>query len=381
MASIGLVAAVVWQVGGFSTDPNPPATPTQTTVTDEPTTGPSDPTEQPTETPTNSESETPTGDATDGSEPSTPPETETETPPMAWSPDQLPVCGEPFALPDADLALTVETGPDGPVAPGGVFQSAVENPTATAVSGSAASPFAVVVNDGVVVATQTNFVLQGGEGTPILALSSGGESQLPVVIPPGCDGGELSPGRYETFVLVALGSANTDGSVMMGAGGPWALDIADDGSDGQDWSRTLPVGGVPFPDVCGDSWDLGEPSTGMELELVHDVRSPRSASDDIEGDVRITTTKAMTDVVLYTHILILQDGVQVSAPVPANDNVMRVFMSPSASLTARIYSGLTGCDGALLPAGEYEAAVLLLGSDGTTPQVVARSELMPLVIE
>jgi hypothetical protein len=35
----------------------------------------------------------------------------------------------------------------------------------------------------------------------------------------------------------------------------------------------------------------------------------------------------------------------------------------------------------LLPAGEYEAAVLLLGSDGTTPQVLARSELMPLVLE
>lgn len=385
MVSIALVAAVVWQVGGFSTDPNPPATPTQTTVTDEPTTGPSDPTDEPTGTPTNGESETPTDDPTE-----TPADGPTEGNDQVdfpiydgtlpdFSDAVIPECGDTFALPERTSALVVEGGPsDGLPDSGGGWDAILTNTSEEVVQGFVTFGDLVVVGgDGRVVSSiDTDFM--GAEGPSYVGIAPGESMPVPLDLSGNC--GELASGSYQAYAMVTF--VAEDGTLEQAQGGPWPIEL---GSGESHPGETLPEGTVEMDLTCGATWVLPEVGTEMGLELIDPIRTPRSATDDIDGDAALRVTQPIVEA-LYVVVVVLKDG-EVVGSLPAGDVYTSAAASPGVSVPLFFGHNLRACYGdpvkpPQLPAGDYEVAVVAAAiTESESVTVLAVVEPTALVIQ
>ena len=374
VATIALIAAVVWQVGGFSNEPNPPATPTQTSASDAPTT---DPTSEP--------SGEPTADAT--GEP-------TGTDPGDWSDGVFPECGDTFdGLPERTSQLVVTEGPSEPLGPGGSWLSQVENTGSTWVQGDVAFYQTVVVDaEGVVVATieTGDEIFWGAEGSTHLAIAPG--ETLPFQVSESWTCGtdtpeQLGSGAYEVYVLLSISEEGVADPVELeqAQGGPFPMVIGD-GVEPQPTSLAPPQGAQPWDRRCGDSWTTPEPDTGFELELLDQINTRRPVTDDIDGRSRLSVTQQVSGAI-YHEVVLIQDG-RILSSDQNTDAVTTYVLSAGSDIEPDFGRDLLGCDGAPLASGEYQTVVITLlqqfsseSDDGVTRYVVAATDPVDLVIE
>ncbi|HLV54721.1 MAG TPA: hypothetical protein VKY71_04010 [Actinotalea caeni] len=372
VASVALVGVVVWQAGRLVDDPPSPATPTVThEPSEEPSTAPStDPSDDVTDEPTGD----PGGDPDD------------------WSDAVFPACGDAFAgLPERTSQLVVTEGPDGPTPTGGgPWLTQVRNDGATEISGDVAYAQMVVVDgEGVVVATNdpTSDWFWGAEGSLHLAIAPGDTLPFPVSPTWRCgDSQPLPSGEYEAYVLLSVGEIGVSGpdDLEQAQGGPFPL-LVDDDRQPERLPVEPPPGAVEWTTACGDTWSAPEPTTGFALDLEHEIRSPRAASDDIDGAAQVTAGAPVTGV-LYNDVVLVRDG-QVVTPPPGSDAHVLHALSEGSRVPLGFTSSLVGCDGSTLPAGQYQAVVLTLlaihdpgSATGAETYVVATSDVVDLVL-
>lgn len=379
-ASIALVAVIVWQVGGFSTDPNPPATPTTT-----------EPSDLPSETSSDEPSETdePTNEPTGGE----------QTDPARWSEAIFPECGDTFAgLPEQTSQLVAMRGPSETLAAGGgQWLTEIENTGATTIQGDVAWAQTVVVDEaGTVVATvddpASDDFMWAAEGVSHLAIAPG--ETLPFRINEswtcagGAEGSEpLGTGEYEMYVILNIGDAGASQSTVTGQaqGGPFPL-VIDSSIEQPGLELPVPEGAATWEVECGDAWTVPAVETGFELELLDDIRLRRPLTDDIDGGSRLTVTQPVAGT-LYNDVVLLQDG-RVVTPGFAGDSQSEYFVSAGSELDLSFSSSFDGCDGQTLPPGEYQAVVVTIlhqwsagADDGMVTSVVAITDPVALVLE
>lgn len=320
-------------VGGVEEHVVAVADPVDVTLTDDP--GEPATTEPTTEPPT--------------TDPSTPPTTTPGTDPM------LPECGEEYTIPDHDLAIAVGPGGSEPIAPDGSWVVEVSNEGSEAVREPIEGPFVALLRDGVVVATRETFYGPGGEGVAWLGVAPGESVDVAATVAEACDGGAVEPGEYEAVAFLRLGFP--DDAVTVAVGGPWPMTIADGGRDEQVEPTELVT--TPFADSCGDVWDGTAPDSDLTAELLDRIRTPRAADDDLDGQVRLTAPDGLVGTWAFTHVVVLQDGVQVGENLLGSDGIDRLSLSPGGSADLRFWSYLRGCDGEPLPPGDYDVVVVV----------------------
>ncbi|WP_420114055.1 hypothetical protein [Pseudactinotalea sp.] len=376
VASIALVAAVVWQVGGFSNEPNPPATPTTTIdPTDDPT---GDPTETATETPTDDPTDDPTGGETD---------------PADWSDAVFPECGDTFAgLPERTSQLVATQGPSETLGTGGgQWLTQVENTGATPIQADVALSQTVVVDSaGTVVATvdMPDDVIWGAEGGFHLAIEPGETLPFRVQGSYECagDAGPLGDGEYEVYVMFTMGDAGSTApdDLEQAQGGPFPL-VIDESVETSPVELDQPDGAVSWAHECQAPWTEPAIETGFELEVIGtQIRSERAATDDIAGgETRLTVTQRVTGT-LYNDVVLIQDG-QIVSPGLFGDSQSEYSLSAGSEIDLGFGSSLLGCDGTTLPPGDYQAVVVTLlhqwsagAEDGSVTSIVAATDPVDL---
>lgn len=364
VASVALVAAVVWQASAIDRDPMPPATSTQTSPSTDPT-------------------EDPSGSAT-SEEPTGTPSDDPVTDPADWSEAVFPECGDTgFALPERTSQLVVDGGPPDALQPGAVWRTTLRNTGTTGISGDVAILQTVVVDDaGEVVATidPDNEVFWGAEGSVSLSIDAGAE--LPFIVQPtwGCDGAVLPAGEYTVYVLITVAEAlGAEHATMEQAqGGPFPL-VVDDGAPDSAPELEPPAGAVPFTGACGDTWAAPDVQTGYELQLLDDIRPERAADDDIDGTARLTTTSDLTGTV-YHEVLVLAGG-EVVSEAPGTDAAPEVYLSGGASFESGFGTQFIGCDSQPLPSGDYEVVVVTVLMTGGERYAIALTEPLAVVLQ
>lgn len=377
VASIALVAAVVWQVGGFSNDPNPPATPTETTTTEDPTT---DPTDEPTST------DEPTDEPTGGE----------ETDPADWSDAVFPECGDAFAgLPERTSQLVATQGPSETLGTGGgQWLTQVENTGTTPIQADVALAQAVVVDSaGTVVATvdASDDVIWGAEGGFHLAIDPGDTLPFRVQGSYECagDAGPLGDGEYELYVMLTMGEAGSTApdDLEQAQGGPFPL-VINESVETSPVELDQPDGAVPWALECQAPWTEPAIETGFELEVLDpQIRTERATTDPIAGGrTNLTVTQQVTGT-LYNDVVLIQDG-QVVTPAFAGDSGSEYTLSAGSAIDLGFSSPLVGCDGSTLPPGDYQAVVVTVlhqwsagAEDGSLTSIVAATDPVDLVLE
>lgn len=389
LASVGLVAAAVWQVGGFTNDPNPPATPTTTASTDEPTDSTSDPTES-----TSDATDEPTTDPAD--EPSGEPTGDAETDPGDWSDPVYPECGDTFSgLPERTSQLVVTQGPEQTLGAGaGQWLTQVQNTGSTDIGGLVAYHHAVVVDgDGVVVATidqpgQPDQPFWGAGGGTELAVAAGDAVPFRVTGSYACAGGLLGSGEYDMYLLLTMDQADASDPERLeqAQGGPFPL-VVDESVQTPPVELSQPDGAAPWTFECGGPWSPPAPATGFEMVLETPIRSPRDASDDISGgNSRLTVTQPLAGS-MYQEVVVIQDGRVMTHPW-ASDAASEYFLSAGSQVEIPFGSNLIGCDSVPLPPGQYQVAVVTMlhqwsagADDGSVVTAIAATDPLDLVLE
>ncbi|ACQ78894.1 hypothetical protein Bcav_0632 [Beutenbergia cavernae DSM 12333] len=367
VAAVAVLAVAATALPGLFDDdaPVPPATPSPT----------QSPTDGPTQAPTDEPTGEPTGEAIVGSEP------------------VQPVCGEPFALPDRPSQLALEASFPEPVAfpadPAGLgtrLGAVVELTNRGEAWIDETTPYeaqlVVVGLDGAVVAAYEDPDIGYGEGTSALAVAPGDTFELSASLLLDFACGEtaptdatLPPGEYEVYGLLP---AQGDGD-LQGQGGPWPLTVVD-GQQPEEWPTPersgQPEGAVPWTYECGAAWEPPAITTGFTLEAEQPIRSPRPATDHLEGFWSLTTTQELRGPTVFGQVVLVQDGRAVSEPLPGGDAVTVPFASPDGAFSLLAAGNLVGCDGSSLPPGGYEVHVVALlipgdAQDGEGEHLVA----------
>jgi hypothetical protein len=388
LTSVALVAAVVWQVGGFTNDPNPPATPTTTQSSEEPT-DTVEPTDDTTvEPPPVEPTDDPTDDATDDAT------GEDDTEPADWSDPVFPECGDTFAgLPERTSQLVVTEGPSQPLGTGaGHWLTQVENTGSTGIDGSVAYAHAVIVDsEGVVVANvgSPDEIFWGAEGGIELAVAAGDAVPFEVTGSYHCaEGGLLGAGEYEMYLLLTMdqADANDPERLEQAQGGPFPL-VIDEGVQAPPVALGQPEGAVPWQYECGDAWDAPVPGTGFELTVDTPIRSPRDAADDISGGTSHLTLTQPVAGALYQEVIVIQEGRVMTYPW-ASDSASKYFLSAGSEVELSFGSNLIDCAGNPLPPGEYEVVVVTVlhqwsaeATDGGVAFALAVTDPVDLVLQ
>lgn len=369
----------------------PPPAATSSSSPADPTT---DPTTEPDPTP--DPEPNPTTDPTTAPEPTEEPEPTQEPEPSEEPGDDViagPVvhdfsdavfgeCGEPFALPERSSELVVETGPSGAVEPHGGWTTTIANTSDRLVQGWVAVTHVVVVDgDGRVVATPDpeDPVFFGAEGPSWIGVTAGDSVSASMQLPLGCATDDWLPaGEYEAFGVVTF--SHPDGGYEQAHGGPWPLTI---GGDGTPQQPTIPAGAVPVDLTCGARWQDPQPSTGFELTLLDRIRTPRPATDDIDGRA-VVGVGADIDAILFTEVVLLRDGVVVGH-MPGSDNVTTAMATAGTTIPDGFASDLLDCDSSMtspqhLAPGEYQVVVVALTASAEGTLLLAATEKMPLAI-
>lgn len=369
LASVALVAAAVWQVGGFTNDPNPPATPTTTASTDDPTS----------DAPT---TDAPTDDSTDGG---------AESPSGIvlhdFSDAVFGECGEVFTPAARTSELVVENGPSEPVVQfGGSWVARITNNGQELVQSQVGfSKLVVVDSTGTVVATPNpdDDFFFGFEGSAWYGLAPGESIETSLEVPPSCETGDwLAPGEYQAYGAVTF--ASEDGEYEQAQGGPWPLTVVDGTVEGG-IPQTVPSGALPIDLECGAPWEALSPTTGYGLELLDQIRQERSADEPIDGRAVVNITQPI-DSMVFLQPVVLQDGVVVTQ-IPGTDSVTKVAASAGTSVPlsfgTEFFDCTAGSSGAAstLPPGEYQVAVVALTIVDESTQLLAVTEPVDVVLE
>ncbi|WP_162458682.1 hypothetical protein [Pseudactinotalea suaedae] len=290
----------------------------------------------------------------------------------------IPECGDIFALPDRTSALVVEGGPsEGLPASGGGWNATVTSSADQLVQGYVTYEDVVVVDgEGRVVGTiDTDFM--GAEGPSYVGIAPGESMPVPLNMPSSC--GEPANGSYQAYAMVTF--VADDGTLEQAQGGPWPIEV---GSGESHPGDNPPVGTAEMDLACGAPWDMPELGTDMSLELIDPIRTPRAATDNIDGDATLQTPQPMNEQ-LWTAVVVLQDGVVVST-LPGGDVYTSAAVSPGTSVPLQFISDMHSCssdptDPAPLPAGAYQVAVVAAAITGSeTVTALAVTEATELVL-
>lgn len=364
VAVVALAAVAVWRTGVLASDPT--VTQPNTEASEPPSEGTSSSTETASaiETPTDA-GEIPTGAV------------------LADVSDAVfGECGEVFAPPDRTSELVIESGPSEPLAEtGGAWRTTVRIGSDELVQAPVAMDQLIVVDgEGRVVASpDPDSGLFFGEGPRWMGLAAGASIETTIVVPAACETGDwLPPGDYQAYGALTF----VDGEDYEQAqGGPWPITIG--GGAEVEATATIPDGAVTADLECGATWTDPQPSTGFELELLDQIRTPREASDDIDGRALISVTAAI-DATVFSEVVVLRDGVVVNH-MPGTDDAQGVTATAGTTVPEGFDEQFFDCDVPMtdatpLQAGEYEVVVVVLAGGDGPAAVIATTPRIPLTL-
>lgn len=365
VATLALVAAACQGApagaGDDTTEPTVTEEPTETETAEEPT-------DEPTEDDGGGED---TGGGTDAGLPD-------------FSDAVFPECGDAFdGLPERTSDLVVEGGPSEalPEYSGG-WMATVTNNGDELVQGQIGMMQLIVVDgDGNVVAAPDpdDQIFYGAEGPFWMGIAPGETLETGIPMTHGCETGDWLPaGDYQAYAAITFTNSEGDfGEMEQAQGGPWDITV---GGGESDITPIVPPGTAVANLECGQEWTNPDVSTGYELELLDEIRSPRAGSDPIEGRASLTTGGPV-DALVFTTVLVLMDGEIVNWE-PGSDTATTVSATAGATVPLDFGSELFSCGSENSPEplarGVYDVVVVAVALDGEGTHVLDATDPVTL---
>ncbi|WP_420111884.1 hypothetical protein, partial [Pseudactinotalea sp.] len=251
---------------------------------------------------------------------------------------------------------------------GGGWMATVTNNGDELVQGQIAMMQLVVVDgEGNVVAAPDpdDPIFFGAEGPFWMGVAPGETLETGIPMTHGCENSDWLPaGDYRAYATITFTNAEGDfGDMEQAQGGPWDITV---GGGESEITPIVPPGTAVVDLECGQEWTNPDVSTGYELALLDDIRSPRAASEPIDGRASLSTGGPV-DALVFTTVLVLMDGEIVNWE-PGSDTATTVSATAGATIPLDVGSELLACGSENSPepmaAGIYDVVVVAVALDG-----------------